>query len=367
MADWIQPEYSRSHVKRSGEILRHSKAPFDETDAISVLNNWKAAHELPLHYIKKTIKKYAKDVTKQNTIVQRRKRTESILLKLHQQPKLDLARMQDLVGFRVVFRHQDNKKNLDCIEEFIQKISSSKMRSKVTRWTNYIEKPRNSGYRSVHAIFKYKSPNYPSHNNMQVELQIRTKIQHIWATAVETVGMFHKSNLKQEQGDKNWLEFFRLMSELMAIDEGTLQVEPEQEYILRNKLSELSREIEAESKLKMISIQHGMLQKAYRHLRKKTKFKSGYMLLKLDLQPVEGGDKPTIQLTAYDGVEGGEELATEKYGEMEKEANENPMCYVLLAKSEDINNLRDGFPNYFADIQEFIELHQKYILDTESE
>jgi ppGpp synthetase/RelA/SpoT-type nucleotidyltranferase len=365
MADWIQPEHSRQHVRRSGDILRNSKAPFNETDAINVLNNWKAAHELPLHYIMKTVKKYVKHVSRGNTIVQRRKRTESILLKLNQQPKLDLARMQDLVGFRVVFRHQDNKKNLDCIEELVQKISSSKMRSKVTRWTNYIEVSRNSGYRSVHAIFKYKSPIYPSHNNMQVELQIRTKIQHIWATAVETVGMFHKSNLKQEQGDENWLEFFRLMSELMAIDEGTLQVEPEQEFILRNKLSELSREIEAESKLKMISIQHQMLQNAYTSLRKRTKFKSGYMLLKLDLQPLSHSEKPTIELMAFDAT--ADKLATKKYGEMEKEANENPMCYVLLAKSEDIRNLRLGFPNYFADIREFMDLHQKYILDTESE
>jgi len=366
MADWIHPGHSRSHVKRSGEVLRKSEDPFNETEAMSALNNWKAAHELPLHYIMRTIKQYVKKVSNVSTVVQRRKRTESILLKLAQQPKLDLARMQDLVGFRVVFRHEDKKKNLDCIEELIQKISSSKMRSKVTRLTNYIDEPRNSGYRSVHAIFKYKSPKYPTHNNMQVELQIRTKMQHMWATAVETVGMFERSNLKQELGDEKWLEFFRLMSKLMAIDEGTLQVESEQKHNLRIRLSELSTEIEASNVMREILLQNVLLEGTYIRLRKKTTYKSGYyLILKLDLEPILEKRNPTIELRTFNKND--EETATKIYGEMEKEANLNEGGYVLLAKSDDIKNLRYGFPNYFADIGEFVQLHEKYILDTESE
>lgn len=358
MTDWISPLYSRSQVKRSGVILRNSETPFEEIEAISVLNNWKAAHELPLHYIMKTIREYTKDVSDASTIVQRRKRTESILLKLNQQPKLDLARMQDLVGFRVVFRHDNHERNLACIKELEQKILSSSMQSKVTRLTNYIDKPRKSGYRSVHAIFKYDSPKYPSHNKMQVELQIRTKMQHIWATAVETVGMFKKSNLKQELGDENWLEFFRLMSFRMAINEGASSASSNDIDNLRNKLTQLSEEIEFKNTMKLISIQHKILETAYKKIRLKTKSSVGYMLLKLDLTPMKEADEPTIDIKSFSKDKEAE--ATELYGQLEEEAYDNPMCYVLLAKSEDVNNLRRGFPNYFADVTEFIQLHEQY-------
>jgi len=359
MAEWIYPKHSRSHIKRIGVILRNSDVPFSETEAIGVLNNWKSAHELPLHYITKTIKKYTKDVSKKNTIVQRIKRTESILLKLDQQPKLDLARMQDIVGFRVVFRDDDNQKNLECIKKLILKIRSSKMRSTVTRITDYIEEPRDSGYRSVHAIFKYNSTMYQKHNSMQVELQIRTKMQHIWATAVETVGMFEQSNLKQGLGDENWLEFFRQMSHLMAIEEGTIKVSTEKQNELCTELHELSNKINAALTLSSIAIQQAILHEAFKDILEKSKSSVGYMLLKLDLSPLfQGASEPTIEIMNF--ADDSETKATEQYGIWEIEAHENQMRYVLLAKSENLMNLRRGFPNYFADLRKFIDLHNKY-------
>ena len=124
--EWVYPEYSRSQVRRAGEILRTSDEPVNEIEAMEVLNNWKAAHELPMATILKTVKKYSNSISKKSTIVQRRKRTESILLKLNQQSKLDLARMQDLVGFRIVFRDDDPKKNLTYIDELVKKILSKR-------------------------------------------------------------------------------------------------------------------------------------------------------------------------------------------------------------------------------------------------
>ena len=45
-------------------------------------------------------------------------------------------------------------------------------------------------------------------------MQIRTAIQHSWATAVEMVGLFRKESLKSGFGDIKWLRFFELVSEL---------------------------------------------------------------------------------------------------------------------------------------------------------
>ena len=336
---------------------------------MKVLNNWKAAHELPMFSILKTIKKYSNEISKRSTIVQRRKRTESILLKLNQQPKLDLARMQDLVGFRIVFRDDDPKKNLAHIDELIKKISASRMRSKVSRLTNYIEKPRDSGYRSVHAIFKYNSISYPKHNNMQVELQIRTKIQHSWATAVETVGMFERSHLKQGLGDENWLEFFRIMSLLMSIEEGTHESNTEEKNDLKERLRNISITINASENLRVIMLQNAVLERAYKDIRKKMRGDPGYMLVRLDLGALSttftetnGGLKAKksqpIDITGF--PKNAELEATEEYSRMEKEAHDNKEVFVLLAKAQDVISLKNGFPNYFADIRDFIQLHKNY-------
>ena len=361
MAEWIHPEHSKGQVRRSGDILRKSDHPFDETEAISVLNNWKAAHELPLHYIVKKIQQYADDVSDENTLVQRRKRTESILLKLEQQPKLDLARMQDLVGCRVVFRHEDSQKNLTCIENLIEKINMSSMESPLVRLTNYINEPRDTGYRSVHAIFKYKSDDYPRHKNMQVELQIRTKMQHIWATTVETVGMFEQSNLKQGIGDENWLEFFRQMSYIMAIDEGTIEVSTEKRKSLCKELSNAEKKVRAGITLSGYAIAQKVLHNALEQIDDDNEMLElvSYILMKLDLGPVVENKEPSIDIETFTSEELGD--ATEQYGIWENDAHDKKMCYVLLAKSQGANELRSGFPNYFADVHEFLRLLNRYI------
>ncbi len=45
-----------------------------------------------------------------------------------------------------------------------------------------------------------------------VEVQIRSKIQHAWATAVEIVDTFTNQALKSNNGSKEWIEFFRCTS-----------------------------------------------------------------------------------------------------------------------------------------------------------
>jgi len=40
-----------------------------------------------------------------------------------------------------------------------------------------------------------------------IEIQIRSKLQHIWATAVETVGFFTGQAIKSNEGEKEWNDF----------------------------------------------------------------------------------------------------------------------------------------------------------------
>ena len=69
-------------------------------------------------------------------------------------------------------------------------------------------------------IYKYKNNQHPQYDGLRLELQIRTKLQHIWATAVETMGTFLGQALKSRQGDKAWIDFFAETSSAFALMEN---------------------------------------------------------------------------------------------------------------------------------------------------
>ena len=50
------------------------------------------------------------------------------------------------------------------------------------------------------------------YNGKRIELQVRTRLQHSWATAVEAVGLFRGEELKNHKGSEEWLRLFKLLS-----------------------------------------------------------------------------------------------------------------------------------------------------------
>ena len=50
-------------------------------------------------------------------------------------------------------------------------------------------------------------------------MQLRTKLQHAWAPAVETVGTFIRQALKSSQGEEEWLRFSAFMGTAIALRE----------------------------------------------------------------------------------------------------------------------------------------------------
>lgn len=70
-------------------------------------------------------------------------------------------------------------------------------------------------------VYQFQSDKIETYNkNMLIEIQFRTKLQHIWATAVEMMGIYTKTNLKSSIGNKDILRFFTLISSLFAIKEN---------------------------------------------------------------------------------------------------------------------------------------------------
>ena len=54
---------------------------------------------------------------------------------------------------------------------------------------------------------------------MRIELQFRSRLQHLWATGVEIVDTFTEEALKFGRGGNDWRRFFALMSTELAMRE----------------------------------------------------------------------------------------------------------------------------------------------------
>ncbi len=98
------------------------------------------------------------------------------------------------------------------------------------RITDYISAPKDDGYRSVHLVGKFPDGAGASRN---IEIQVRTRIQHYWATAVEIVDLFTGQALKSNQGEPEWKALFAAVSRQFALMESVhifSQLEYQQQF-----------------------------------------------------------------------------------------------------------------------------------------
>jgi len=144
-------------------------------------------------------------------IAQRLKRLPRIVEKIEQFAGMKVARMQDIAGVRAIVR---SVADVDHVVASFQDAPNETLT--ITRTDNYILNPKDNGYRSVHLVFKYKGTTPSAYDGLSVELQIRTEWQHLWASAVETAGMWTGQRIKYDQGDPEWTMFFSLAAEVIA-------------------------------------------------------------------------------------------------------------------------------------------------------
>ena len=119
---------------------------------------------------------------------------------------------------------------------------------------DYISHPKTDGYRSIHLVYRYSSDKgKEEYNGLLIEVQIRSKLQHLWATAIETVDFFTRQAIKSNEGQKEWADFFKLVSSAFAINEncpiieGTTANEKELYIQIMNKEKEYYRKMANEN------------------------------------------------------------------------------------------------------------------------
>lgn len=85
---------------------------------------------------------------------------------------------------------------------------------------DYIQEPKEDGYRGIHLVYKYQGEHQAgAFKGMRIEIQLRSRLQHSWATAVETIDIFTGQALKSNIGNAQWKRFFVLMGSAIALME----------------------------------------------------------------------------------------------------------------------------------------------------
>lgn len=338
---WKTVEYSRSRIIKSGKIIKNPSAtPEQIEEATKVIDNWRAAHAFPLHVIYMHLRRMAEG--KNIVVAERLKRLDSIIKKLEREPSMSLWMMQDLGGCRFIVP------SIKEVYEYAEKYDKSSKRHRFVERYDYISEPKTSGYRSLHMVYEYHSDKVDTYNkNMLIEIQYRTHLQHLWATAVETVGLFTKQAIKAGQGSDDVKRFFVLVSSLFALREncpvvpGTVAEEVE----LVSEIEEIDDRCHFLDMLSAIRV-------AVDTQEQRSFKKQGYYILILNYD--------TKRLRIKHFMPSQIEQANELYSVIESQRGKTHVDAVLVRVSS-FQALKSAYPNYFTDIGEFLNLVKSYL------
>ncbi len=214
MSNWITPQYSKRRVDRAGRTLVEAPADQLPQEDLRVFANWRSSHAFPLNTFQVYLRQRARSACPDPVVSQRLKRTPSAIQKLSRFPRMKLSQMQDIGGCRAV---------VDTVDQ-VRDLQDAYQRSRIlhcpVNGKDYIANPKDSGYRGVHLVYRYRSTRRTLFDGLLIEIQLRTRLQHAWATAVETAGAFLRQALKSSEGEREWLRFFALVSSAFALNEG---------------------------------------------------------------------------------------------------------------------------------------------------
>lgn len=334
--------YSRAQVDRAGEVLRsESASPSDRARARVIYGEWRARHRVPLVALRGLLRERMRHAAAGGFGAQRLKRLWSVEAKLRRFPGLRLSRMQDIGGCRVVVSSAAEVAAVD------RRCREGRQAHELSGARDYLAKPKADGYRGVHLVYRLHSetPERGIANGLRIEVQIRSALQHAWATAVETVDVLRQTRLKiGGPGNDDWKRFFALMGTVHAREEGLPPVPgtPAALAAVRSEVRELADRLGAPEVLTGLAGAVEEVAKA-----------SGWALLRLDAS--------VRRTTARCYSSNRFEEAQREYLRLEEENEGDPAVQVCLVSTDSVETLRRAYPNYFLDARLFVESLRSFL------
>lgn len=331
-------KYSRSQINKVGQVIASEQPDIiNYAEAIGVVDLWRKNH-LPIleqmyNQVSNALKSNNIDVVFSS---QRLKRMTSIISKLKRNPQMRLGGVQDIGGARFVFKDIET---LIRAKEFLLNLHLKNFIC-VHEPYDYVTFPKDSGYRSIHFVYKFNSED-DTYNGMRVELQIRTQLQHDWATAVETAELISKSQLKAGLGDNNWLDFFKLVGSIFAKKECCPVSKQYALYTDKDYCQEYKKIEEKNYFLNRLQALVGAVKTTQEY-----SFNGGYAVI------VTNYERKEVTLKHFDSTK--QEEANALYSQIENTLTQRQGAVVLVSVS-DIKELMNAYPSYFLNAKEFID------------
>jgi putative GTP pyrophosphokinase len=299
------------------------------TDDLAVIDIWRAAHRAVLNTFQAILRIRAKgsDIV----VAQRHKRKQTIFDKLRRYPRMELARMDDIAGCRLIFQ------SIPDLYSFRAKVHAArfkhKRRNDVDKY-DYIKAPKETGYRGVHDVYEYdvNSDHGKDYKGLFVELQYRTFVQHAWATAVEVIGFITESQPKFQEGDNRYERIMLLASEILArsFEHSASSLPSISNAALIQEFLGLDNEIGLLKLLRGLNAADS-----------EVSAKRNVLLMFTD--------KDKLEIRSYRD-------ATDALRALFEVERDNPGKDVVLVRADTSEDVRIAFRNYFSDAREFIRM-----------
>ena len=345
-------KYTGKQIIKAGEQLIDTNISGSEFEAaMDVLSYWRFSHEYALEEALKMLQKTTLKFDKSAIFAKRLKRHPSIVNKLNRFKKMKLKNMQDIGGCRAIV--SSTKRVTQIVRELRKRPAFKTLLGKI-KFKDYIENPKDDGYRGYHLIGQFDGGDG---DKKSIEIQLRTRLQHDWATALEIVDLFTGQALKSNQGNKDWKSFFKAISEQFALIESIHLFDLSRsnkcaEYVEKMRASRHTADScitvqKLSDKLKVVKRFEAFAQSLnIINNRLEEESFDGYVLVEVDTSI------NTVTSTLFDRKNNKE--AEERYIQAEKKAAGKVGVVVALVSASAVGGIKEAYPNYFADSTDFL-------------
>ena len=308
---------TKNSIKVAGKRLRDE---IESNKDLELILAYRIKHISIMTTLANTI---AKKSPKPQFLSGRLKRLSSIRIKLKRNDRVRLDIMQDIAGLRAVFK--DKNEVYAFLNAIKKAYKSKKLALQIIRENDYIKEPKQDGYRSYHLVFEYQGKKEDI-KGYKIELQLRTLLQHYWATAVEIMGAIDSTNnIKIGKGSAEVKRFFYLAG--LILDDNATSEEKEE-------FKELDEKHKILNLLNELSVSYSLIQKSYKP--------KDLFVISLDQQ------EKKLKISKFDENDRQDNLSF-----LGLELDEERINSVII-NGASIAKIKRAYPNYFLDARNFI-------------
>ncbi|MGB0945090.1 MAG: RelA/SpoT domain-containing protein [Marinomonas sp.] len=354
--------YSKKQIEKAGKSIRYEVSGLDREEAILKIQNFRETHLYPLMLIKNHVAQTTKKVSKEGIVARRLKMLSTILDKLERptlggdlKNTIKVTEMQDIGGCRAIVS------DLNQLNALHKRLAKSKSIHQIVKTYDYL-KPKNSGYSGIHLVYScfLGAVEESEWKKTKIEVQLRTKLQHAWATSLEIIDTLENIKLKTSQeGHPKWRRFFKLSGDLVAHQEKS-------NILGDDKLGELIDE------LKLLELKLGVRRKLSEH---KTVIE---VVTNKKVMPRQIQEHTGLFLVSvvyrYDGDRVGGKVFTvavikpydqwsvrDALNDLAEKEKDRSVKFSVLVSAEDVKSLEKAYPNFLGSTEEFQGFLTKYI------